>query len=292
MSFPIPKKIAVINDLSGYGRVSLCVSLPVISALGVQCCPVPTSILSNHTGFPSEYKYDLTEQMKPYIEAWGQLRLSFDGIITAYMSYEEQVRITADLIDRFRRDDTVVFVDPCMADHGRIYRGFTEDFAGCIRDRLVRKATVIKPNITEACLLTGYDYDTVKAYAQEPKLRKLKSCLMNMIEDLRELGPQQIIITGIERQDRIMNVVADGDDIRFISMHSTGQSRGGTGDIFSSIAAASLVQGMSLEKATKKASGFVSEAIRISEEAGVPINEGVIFENILSKLASTAFPQG
>ena len=120
MSFPIPKKIAVINDLSGYGRVSLCVSLPVISALGVQCCPVPTSILSNHTGFPSEYKYDLTEQMKPYIEAWGQLRLSFDGIITAYMSYEEQVRITADLIDRFRRDDTVVFVDPCMADHGMI----------------------------------------------------------------------------------------------------------------------------------------------------------------------------
>ncbi len=292
MSFPIPKKIAVINDLSGYGRVSLCVSLPVISALGVQCCPVPTSILSNHTGFPSEYKYDLTEQMKPYIEAWGQLKLSFDGIITAYMSYEEQVRITADLIDRFRRDDTVVFVDPCMADHGRIYRGFTEDFAGCIRDRLVRKATVIKPNITEACLLTGFDYDTVKAYAQEPKLRKLKSCLMNMIEDLRELGPQQIIITGIERQDRIMNVVADGDDIRFISMHRTGQSRGGTGDIFSSIAAASLVQGMSLEKATKKASGFVSEAIRISEEAGVPVNEGVIFENILSKLASTAFPQG
>ena len=287
--FPVPKKLAVINDISGYGRCSLCVTIPVISALGVQCCPVPTAVLSNHTGFPSEYKYDFTEHMKPYIDAWEQLHLQFDGIITAYMNYEEQVRIAADFIDRFRKDDTMVFVDPAMADHGRLYRGFTDSYAGYVRDRLIRQATIIKPNITEACLLTGFDYDRVKAYAQEPRQRKLKSCIMNMVDELRALGPTGIIITGIERQNRIINVVAEGDEVRFISGRKTGQSRGGTGDIFSSITAASVLQGMSLEKAVRKAAGFVAEAIRISDEAGVPVNEGVIFENILSKLASTGF---
>ena len=172
-----PKKMAVLNDLSGYGRCSLCVSIPVISALGVQACPVPTSILSNHTGFPSEYKYDLTDHMRPYIDAWSQLKLHFDGIITAYMNYEEQVRITADFIDRFRQEDTMVFVDPAMADHGRLYRGFTDSYAGYVKDRLIRRATVIKPNITEACLLTGYDYDKVRACAQEPRLRSLRAAL-------------------------------------------------------------------------------------------------------------------
>ncbi|HIU88305.1 MAG TPA: pyridoxamine kinase [Candidatus Avilachnospira avistercoris] len=285
----IPKKLAVINDLSGYGRCSLCVSIPVISALGVQCCPVPTAVLSNHTGFPSEYKFDMTRQMRPYIEAWSQLDIGFDGIITAYMNYEEQVKIAADFIDRFRQKDTMVFVDPAMADHGRLYRGFTDDYAGYIRDRLIRQATVIKPNITEACLLTGFDYDRVKLYAAEPKLKRLKAYIHDMVGELRELGPDKIVITGIERNDRIINVVADGSSVSFISGRRSGHSRGGTGDIFSSIVAASLLQGMSLERAVRKAADFVSMAIRISDEAGVPVNEGVIFENILSKLASTSF---
>ena len=96
-----PKKLAVINDLSGYGRCALSVSIPVISALGVQACPIPTAILSNHTGFPSEYKYDFTDHMKPYIEAWEQLKISFDGIMTGYMNYDEQVKITAEFIEKF-----------------------------------------------------------------------------------------------------------------------------------------------------------------------------------------------
>ena len=285
----IPKKLAVINDLSGYGRCSLCVSIPVISALGVQACPVPTAILSNHTGFPSEYKFDFTDHMRPYTDAWSQLKLSFDGIITAYMNYEEQVKVSADFIDRFRRDDTVVVVDPAMADHGRLYRGFTESYAGYIKDRLIRRATVIKPNITEACMLTGFDYDLIRSYAREPKLRKLKSAIMNMVNELRELGPRQIVITGIERQDRLINVIADEEDIVFISGKKTGRSRGGTGDIFSSITAASIIQGMTLERSVRKASDFVAASIKLSEEAGVPINEGVIFERLMSKLASTAF---
>lgn len=287
--YSVPKKIAVINDLSGYGRCSLAVSIPVVSALGVQACPIPTSILSNHTGFPSEYKYDFTEQMKPYMEAWEQLHIHFDGILTGYMNYDDQVNAAAAFIQKFKQKHTVVFVDPAMADHGKLYRGFTPDYAEYIKEHLIRQATVIKPNLTEACILTGFSYQDMLDAAGEHTLRRLKSYLMNMIGALERLGPKQIIITGIERNDRIINAVADGKQVQFLSMRKAGTNRGGTGDIFSSIVASSLVQGMSLVRAVRKASDFVATAIRITDEAGVPVNEGVIFEAIMSKLASTSY---
>lgn len=282
----IPKKIAVINDLSGYGRCSLSVSIPVISALGVQACPVPTSILSNHTAFPSEYKFDFTDHMEPYTGAWKQLHLSFDGILTGYMNYDEQVKHTADFIDAFKTAKTLVFVDPAMADHGRLYRGFSSSYVKEVKEFLVSKATVLKPNITEACLLTGFSYDAVMEASREHTMRRLKSMLMNMVEALSKLGPKQIIITGLDRGDRILNTVYDNGDIKFISVKKTGQSRPGTGDIFSSIVAAALIRGLSLESAVRKAADFVGNSIRISDEAGVPVNQGVIFENIMSRLTA------
>lgn len=284
-----PKKLAVINDLSGYGRCALSVSIPVISALGVQACPIPTAILSNHTGFPSEYKYDFTDHMKPYIEAWEQLKISFDGIMTGYMNYDEQVKITAEFIEKFKRPSTLVLVDPAMADHGRLYRGFTPEYAGYIRERLIRQATIIKPNLTEACILTDVDYDSVMELMKEHTMRKLKARLMYMVEKLRSYGPQKIVITGIERNGRIINVIADGGDISFLNTKKSGENRPGTGDIFCSILGASVMQGMSLERSVKKASEFVSRCIAISEEAKIPVNEGVIFEKILDKLACTSY---
>lgn len=176
-----------------------------------------------------------------------------------------------------------------MADHGRLYRGFTKEYADYIKDRLIRQATIIKPNLTEACILSGYSYDELVKASEERNLRKLKSHLMNIISILQQLGPDKVVITGIERKDRIINAVADGSDIRFLSVKKSGQNRGGTGDIFCSIVAASLLQGMSLDRAVKKAADFVSTAIRISDEAEIPVREGVIFENIMSKLASTSY---
>ena len=283
-----PKKIAVINDLSGYGHCSLAVAMPIISALGIQACPVPTAILSNHTGFPSEYKYDFTDHMSPYIEAWKQLKLSFDGIITGYMNYDEQVRIDSKFIEEFKNKKTVVLVDPAMADHGKLYRGFTEEYAGFVRDRLVRQATVIKPNITEACLLTGFEYEKIVSASREHTMRRLKSYLMHIVDELRKLGPEKIIITGLDRGDRILNTLADERDIKFISVRKTGQNRSGTGDIFSSIVISSLLLNMNLEHAVRKASDFVGSAIAISENAEIPIAQGVMFERILSRLSATA----
>ena len=288
MTNHIPKKLAILNDLTGYGRCSLAVELPVVSALGVQACPVPTSVLSNHTAFPEEYKIDLTEYMRPYLGAWKELGLSFDGIITGYMNYEEQVKAAADFIDAARKPETVVFVDPAMADHGRLYRGFSDEYASFIRDRLISHATVIKPNITEACILADFPYEEILSAEKEHTMRRLKSHIMNICDTLRKLGPENIVITGIERDGKIINAVCDAAETKFMAVKKSGANRPGTGDIFSAITCASLMKGMTLPKAASKAADFISTAIRISEEAQVPPMEGVIFENILSKLSATA----
>lgn len=285
------KKIAVINDISGYGRCSLSVMLPIISCLKTQACPLPTAVLSNHTGFPSEYKYDFTDHMEPYMDAWGQLGLKFDGIMTGYMNYDRQVQETAAFLARFATPETVVFVDPSMADHGSFYRGFSADYAALIKRELITKATIIKPNLTEACILTGTDYNEVVRTYSDHTMRRLKAILINMIRKLQELGPQKVIITGIERHNRFMNAVADGDHVRFLAVRKAGESRPGTGDIFSAIVCTSVTNGMGLERSVKKAQDFICNAVRVSEEQGIPVNEGAAFELILDKLACTMYGQ-
>lgn len=285
------KKIAVINDISGYGRCSQAVMLPIISCLKAQACPMPTAILSNHTGFPSEYKFDFTEHMEAYAEAWSQLGLSFDGIMTGYMNYDRQIEETVRFIDRFAGQGTVVFVDPSMADHGCLYRGFTKEYAELIREKLIRRATMIKPNLTEACILTGTEYGDIVRTFSDHTMRRLKAALINMVRRLQAMGPKKVIITGIERHERFMNVVADGEHIRFLAVRKAGEGRPGTGDIFSAIVCTSVVQGMNIERAVKKAQDFISKAIRVSEEQKIPQNEGVAFELILDKLACTMYDQ-
>lgn len=283
-----PPKLAIFNDLSGYGRCSLTVEIPVISALGIQACPIPTSILSNHTGFPKEYKVDFTEHMEPYVRAWEDLGISFDGILTGYMNYEAQVSLAASFIEKTASENTVVFVDPAMADNGKLYRGFSSEYATYIKERLIRKATIVKPNITEACILTGFDYDEIIRDSKEHTMRKLKSHLMNIMDELSTLGPADIVITGIERGNSIINAVSENGEVKFLTARKTGSNRPGTGDIFSAITCASVMKGMAFGKAVAKAADFVSTAIRISDDAGIPTEEGVIFENILSKLSATA----
>ena len=285
------KKIAVINDMSGYGRCSLSVMLPVISCLKAQACPLPTAILSNHTGFPSEYKFDFTEHMDPYMQAWEQLKLSFDGIMTGYMNYEGQVQRASEFIDRFSGENTVIFVDPSMADNGALYRGFTPEYASLIREKLIRKATIIKPNLTEACILTGTDYQEILRTFSDHTMRRLRAAGSNRGQQLQEMGPKQVVITGIERHERYMNVVADGDQVSFLAVRKAGQNRSGTGDIFSAILCTSVVSGMGLERSVKKAQDFICKAVRVSEERHIPVNQGAAFELILDKLACTMYDQ-
>ena len=151
------KKVAMINDLSGYGRCSLTVAVPILSAMKVQCCPVPTSILSNHTGFPVYFFDDYTAKLPAYLEKWGELGLEFDGIVSGFLGSVEQIRIVEDMIGRFKGPETKVVVDPIMGDNGKKYATYTEPMCEGMR-RLVGLGDVVTPNLTEACILTDRPY--------------------------------------------------------------------------------------------------------------------------------------
>ncbi|MEG2857909.1 MAG: bifunctional hydroxymethylpyrimidine kinase/phosphomethylpyrimidine kinase, partial [Clostridia bacterium] len=150
-------KCAVINDLSGFGRCSLTVTRPILSAMGIQTCPLPTAILSNHTGYDNFYFADFTQHMREYYSKWDELNLSFDAIYTGFLGNAQQIEIILDFIDKFKSEKTLLFVDPVMGDNGDIYATYDKNLCSEMR-RLVARADIITPNLTEACILAGVPY--------------------------------------------------------------------------------------------------------------------------------------
>lgn len=269
------KKIAVINDLSGYGRCSLTVAIPILSALKVQCCPVPTSILSNHTGFPTYFFDDYTDKMPLYIEQWKKLELSFDGIYSGFLGSEEQIEIVIDMIKEFRTPATKVIIDPIMGDHGKAYQTYTPKMCSRMKE-LVGFGDIVTPNLTEACILTGREFRTGGWKRSE---------LLKMAEEIRNMGPEAVVITGVKEGSYVTNVVADNSGpAGFLRSLHMGCERPGTGDVFSSIIAAQTVRGVPLREAVKKAAHFVKNCIIKSDELNIPVNNGVCFEEILHLL--------
>lgn len=275
MTIKLQKKIAIINDLSGYGRCSLTVAIPVISAMKVQCCPVPTSILSNHTAYPSYFFDDYTKQMIPYLEEWKKLDLHFDGIATGFLGSKEQIAIVADMIRHFKAPDTIVLVDPVMGDHGKPYQTYTESMCQEMK-QLVGCGDIITPNLTEACILSDTEYR---------KNSWTQAELTAMTDKLRSLGPESVVITGVEQGIYLTNVIAEKDHpVVFQKTKKVGCERFGTGDVFSSILAANMVKGVPLTDSVRQAAVFVKKCIQKSEEWEIPLTDGVCFEELLQLL--------
>ena len=155
------KKIALINDMTGFGRCSIAVALPVISMLRVQCCALPTAIFSNHTGFESFYYQDYTDHMQPSINEWKKLGLEFSGICTGFLGSARQIAIVSDFIRDFKRPDNLVIIDPVMGDYGKPYPTYTKEMCDHMKD-LVCYADILTPNMTEACILTDTPYEDKK----------------------------------------------------------------------------------------------------------------------------------
>ena len=151
------KRIASIQDISCLGRCSQTVALPVVSAMGVECAILPTAVLSAHTSFPGFVCTDLTEQLLPAARHWKAQGVHFDALYTGYLASERQVAVVLELLELLAEEDTLLFVDPAMADHGRLYAGFGEHFPARMA-QVVARAQITVPNITEACLMTGMDY--------------------------------------------------------------------------------------------------------------------------------------
>ncbi len=274
MSHNNQKKIAAINDYSGFGRCSIAVELPIISALKVQCCPLPTSILSNHTGFESFYFEDFTESMPAYIKEWEKLNLKFDGICTGFLGSHKQIEIVRYFFDIFKTPDNIVVVDPVMGDYGNLYATYTKETSEEMK-KLVSYANILTPNLTEACILTGREYNA--EYGNEE--------LEIIAKQLSDMGPSKIVITGIVRGTYIANYCyEDGCGGYEIKTTKVGTQRSGTGDIFTAIIAADAVNKVNFHESVRKASQFIKKCIMKSIELEIPVTDGVCFEELLTTL--------
>lgn len=274
MSHNIQKKIAVINDFSGFGRCSITVSLPIISAMKIQCCPIPTAIFSNHTGFDSFYYNDYTDYMEKYIDEWKKLNLTFDGIYTGFLGSANQIEIVESFLNYFKNQNTTVVIDPVMGDYGKLYPTYTKELSQKMF-HLVKYADILTPNLTEACILTNTPYK--EDYTQD--------VLYNMCETLSKHGPKKIVISGIHLGDDIGNYVFEhGCEPILLKVHKIGESRAGTGDVFASIISADAVNGNDFYSSVKKASSFITKCIDLTTKLNIPITDGVCFEEFLTQL--------
>ena len=290
-------RLAMINDIAGFGRCSTTVSLPVISVMKVQVCPVPTSVLSNHLGFPLCHFDDYTSHMRDYIKVWNELGLTFDGLYCGFLGNEEQIDIVRGFVEMFR--PPLFLLDPVMGDHGRAYSSITETHVQKMKE-LLPLADIITPNITEACLLTGTPWKDGEWTMQE--LSGLCERLTDICQtasitsdeastgitasgsDGSSVGTVSIVITGIRQGDSLVNFLWDDGVYTTVSTPIAGASRPGTGDIFASILAADAVRGETLLSSVQKAANFVGLCIAGSEKAGTPVQEGVVFEKYLAAL--------
>lgn len=270
-------RLAMINDIAGFGRCSTTVSLPVISVMKVQVCPVPTSVLSNHLGFPLCHFDDYTSHMRDYIKVWSELGLTFDGLYCGFLGNEEQIDIVREFVEMFR--PPLFLLDPVMGDHGRAYSSITETHVQKMKE-LLPLADIITPNITEACLLTGTPWKDGEWTMQE--LSGLCENLASLC--LKDSVSASIVITGIRQGDSLVNFLWDDGVYTTVASPIAGASRPGTGDIFASILAADAVRGETLLTSVQKAANFVGLCIAGSEKAGTPVQEGVVFEKYLAAL--------
>lgn len=268
------KKIAVINDFCGFGRCSIAVSLPIISAMKIQCCPLPTSVFSNHTGYDSFYYTDFTSHMEQYMQEWEKLGLRFNGILTGFLGSPEQICIVEKFFKHFKDNGTITVIDPVMGDDGRLYTTYSPKLAN-LMSTLVPYADILTPNLTEACILTHTEY---RKDMDEKDLTEI-------CEKLSAMGPDKIVVSGLERGGDLENFIfRAGHTPVTIREHKVGSCRAGTGDVFSSIIAADAVNGVDFTESVRHASSFIAKTMRKTAEMELPETDGVCFEEFLSEI--------
>ncbi len=268
------KKIGAINDFCGFGRCSLAVSIPIISAMGLQCCPLPTAVFSNHTGYDSFWFTDFTSHMDAYMEQWEKLELHFDGILTGFLGSAEQIGFVRRFMERFKAGDTVTVIDPVMGDDGVLYPTYSPELARNMA-QLLEYADILTPNLTEACILAGTPY---REDMDEEEL-------LLLCDKLHAMGPGKIVISGLERGEDLENFIYEvGKEPVVIREHKTGPCRAGTGDVFASMLVADAVRGVPLAESVRKASAFIAKALRRTMELQLPAPDGIAFEEFLWEL--------
>jgi pyridoxine kinase len=272
------KKILTIQDISCLGKCSLTVALPVISAMGVETVILPTAVLSTHTMFKNFTVKDLTDQLVPIVEHWKSEGVTFDAIYTGYLGSAEEIEITKKIFDMFKTDDTLIFIDPVMADNGKLYPAFDMEYAK-LNAGLCGSADIIVPNITEASFMTGMEYKTEydEDYVKE------------MLDRLAKLGAKVVVLTGVslsEGQTGIYGLDTRSGEYFVYQNERVDAAYHGTGDIFASVAVGALTRGLSMEKAFALAADYTADTIRVTKEDPKEPWYGVNFEETIPQLVS------
>lgn len=263
------KKCAVINDLSGFGKCSLTAALPIISIMGSEAHPLPTAVLSNQTAYDSFKSLSLTDVMPGFISEWKKLNVSFDAILTGFVTDTKQLEIINSFVDEFKKDSTLLIVDPVMADNGRLYDGYSQEMCQLIKE-LCYRADVITPNISELAYL-----------AEEKPCEKLDD-LIRYGEKLVSKGIRKIAVTGYKKKGNISNIIFENGDVQLVTAKEKGGYYSGTGDIFASIVTGGLLRGMSLYESSVLATEFLEKVIMDTDIQNH--NDGIEFEKYLGEL--------
>lgn len=267
--------IAIVNDLSGFGRCSLTVSLPIISSMGISCGVVPTAILSNQTEYPEYTLLDFSPYMEEYLNKWKKMNFIFDGIYTGFLSSVTQISIIKKMISDF--SFSKIIVDPVMGDHGVIYDSYNDELCEGMRE-LVSHSTITTPNLTELCILTGSRYH--KDITEDE--------IKDMCSTLVETGAGQVVVTGLEKDGMLGNAIFDTDNsYEVIYDRKVMPLRPGTGDVFASIIAGNSIKNVSLHESVKQAMDFICTCLETSKKLDIPVNDGVCFEEHLNMLTGT-----
>lgn len=273
------KRIATIQDISCFGKCSITVALPVISAMGVECAIVPTTVLSTHTaGFSGYTVCDISSELLPIAEHWKKENITLDALYTGYLGNEGQIDLTKRFIELTKTDKTMIFVDPAMADYGKLYPAFDENFPKKMLE-LCSMADVLCPNITEACMLLGKEYKEEGNYDE--------SYIRSLADGLAALGAKKVVITGVKYGDGRHGALAldvESGECRYLFGEDLPCRFHGTGDIFSSVLCGALAKGENVFDAAQMAIDFTIACIKqtIPDKENHPY--GVKFEECLHLL--------
>ena len=271
-------RIAAIHDLSCFGRCSLTIALPVLSAMGCQCCPLPTALLSAHTGFPGNTFLDLAAEMGRIAEHWAAMDLQFDAIYSGFLGSADQVDTVARFFDTFKKSDTAVIVDPVMGDHGTAYRTCTPELCRGMRV-LAENSDVITPNLTEAALLLDRPYEEIR-----------QSDAYEVVRRLSLGGRRSVVLTGYSSESGQTGALCfdrDSGESKAVQTPRESQDFSGTGDLFASVLAGGVARGVPLFQAAQAAADFVRDCIARTLAEGLTEQDGVDFEPLLGQLTSS-----
>ena len=274
------KQIAAIHDLSGFGRTSLSVVIPILSAMGIKVCPLPTALLSTHSRFEGYHFTDLTDHMQPIIDHWKTLDISFDAVYSGFLGSSEQISIVRGMIDTFKHKHLFVVVDPVLGDNGKTYGPINEEMVVGMRS-LLQKADIITPNLTEAFLLLNepFHFDVGEAEIKDMILR------------LAAMGPQMVVVTSAPGNSSMKNssvIAYENKSSRFwkVPINYIPADFPGTGDCFTSVLTGALLQGDSLPIAMERAVHFISSGVRATLGYNYDQKEGILLERVLNQLNS------